>query len=129
MLWLSIWLSGVLGWGMGHVPRAHGAVKNYKLYHTSSYQDAMKKTGPIDTARAYRSSRLRAGPRDTYSRSSIVSADDPYWRDFFERNHRAQDHFKLPSAVAWNHKEDGILGELFDLKKLRKDAAAAEKML
>ena len=105
------------------------AIKNYKLYHCSSYEEAARKTGPIDTARAHRSGRLRAGPTDTYSRSSIVAAGDPYWRDFYERNHRAQDHFKLPSALAWDHKEDGILGELFDLKKLRKDAATAEKML
>lgn len=26
------------------------AIKNYKLNHVASYQEAMKKTGPIDTA-------------------------------------------------------------------------------
>lgn len=60
-------------------PALATAVKNYKLYHVSSYQDAMKKTGPIDTAGAYRSGKLRAGPSDRFARSSVVVADDPYW--------------------------------------------------
>ncbi len=59
----------------------------------------------------------------------MVSAGDPYWRSFYERNFRAQDHHKLPSALAWDHKPDGILGEVLDLKKLRRNAAEASKML
>lgn len=35
-----------------------GAIKNYKLHHASSYQEAMKRTGPIDTEKAYRSGKL-----------------------------------------------------------------------
>lgn len=110
-------------------PVLASSIKNYKLYHSSTYQDAMKKTGPIDTARAYRSSKLRAGPHDRFSRSSIVSLDDPYWSEYYERNFRAQDQFRLPSALAWDHKQDGIVGEVVDLKTLRKNAEEARKLL
>ena len=90
----------------------------------------MKQTGPIDTALAYQSARFASNSSfDKYSRSSIVNADDPYWQEYYERNHRAQDHFRLPSALAWDHKEDGILGEILDLKKLRKDAEYISKKL
>jgi len=106
-----------------------GAIKNYKLYHASSYQEAMKRTGPIDTEKAYRSGRSSAGAGDTFSRSTVVSAGDPYWNSFYEKNFRAQDHHKLPSALAWEHKPDGILGEVLDLKKLRRNATEASKML
>lgn len=35
-----------------------GAIKDYKLHHASSYREAMKQTGPIDTERAYRYGKL-----------------------------------------------------------------------
>ena len=46
--------------------------------------------------------------------------DDPYWQQFFERNYRQTDRYKHPSAMAWDHKEHGILGEILDIKKLEK---------
>lgn len=68
-------------------------------------------------------------PYHKYSHTSIVNLDDPYWKEFYERNHKATDHFRLPSALAWDYKEDGFIGELFDLKKLRKDAEYLSKKM
>ena len=51
-----------------------------------------------------------------------MSLDDPYWRDLMKRNYRTQDTFKVPSAMAWDHKEYGILGEIIDMKKLERNA-------
>lgn len=104
------------------------AIKNYKLSNTANYRDAMKQTGPVDTASAYRSARLQStDPFEKYSRSSIVNVDDPYWQEYYDRNYKAQDHFRLPSALAWDHKEAGIFGEIFDLKKLDKDVQYLKK--
>ena len=106
------------------------AIKNYKFNHVASYQEAMKRTGPIETAQAYRSARFQTNaPYEKFSRNSIVNEDDPYWREYYERNFRAQDHFRFPSALAWDHKEDGIIGEIIDLKKLRKDVDYINKNL
>ena len=45
--------------------------------------------------------------------------DDPYWQEFMEKNYRSQDHYKLPSAMAWDYKEHGILDEIIDFKNLQ----------
>lgn len=44
--------------------------------------------------------------------------DDPYWIEFYKENYRTQDQYKLPSVYAWDYKEDGLLGEIVDIKKL-----------
>lgn len=60
--------------------------------------------------------------------SSIVNMDDPYWQDFYERNYRSQDKYKLPSAYAWDYKEHGFIGELVDMKKLERQVKEFERM-
>ena len=65
-------------------PHLATAIKNYKLNHAATYNDAMKMTGPIDTGKAYRSARLQStDPFEKYSRSSQVNMDDPYWHEYF----------------------------------------------
>jgi len=56
------------------------AVKSYQMNNQMKYQGAMKNTGPINTASVYKNSRP-SGTADTasYTRSSIVNMDDPYW--------------------------------------------------
>jgi len=80
--------------------------------------NAMKRTGPISTYRVYENLRVK-GTTDAYGKS-IMDADDPYWQQFFERNYRLTDRYKYPSSMAWDHKEYGIVGEIFDMKKLEK---------
>ena len=97
------------------------AVKKYRLKNNSKYNLAMKRTGPINTSSVYR----RMKPSESkYSNESIVNLDDPYWQDFFARNYRAQDRYKLPSAMAWDHREHGIIGELIDVKKMEENRKA-----
>ena len=100
------------------------AVKSYLVSHNQQYREAMKRTGPIDTSKVYMNNRpsnhSNAG-HDTYQRSSIVNMDDPYWQDYYDRNYRAQDKYKLPSIYAWDYKEHGILGEVIDMKKLQRN--------
>lgn len=93
------------------------AVKKYRLTNNMKYNQAMTRTGPINTSSVYKNSRP-AGAAGDYSTDSIINLDDPYWQDYFARNYRAQDRYKLPSAMAWDHKEHGLLGELIDFKKL-----------
>lgn len=87
------------------------------------YNAAMKRTGPINTSSVYKTTRT-LGFSGNYSKDSIVNMDDPYWQDYFARNYRAQDHYKLPSAMAWDHKEYGILGEIIDFKKVEENRKA-----
>jgi len=91
------------------------AVKNYQLNHGKAYQEAMKRTGPIaNTGAVYMNNRKT----DDYSRDSIVNMEDPYWQEFFEKNYRTQDQWKIPSVMAWDHKKDGLLGEVMDIDQL-----------
>lgn len=46
--------------------------------------------------------------------------DDPYWVQFMEKNYRAQDFYKIPSAMAWDYNPNGILDEVIDMKSLEK---------
>jgi hypothetical protein len=41
--------------------------------------------------------------------------DDPYWREFMVKNSRREDIWRTPSMYAWNHKEDGLIGEVLDV--------------
>jgi len=34
-------------------------------------------------------------------------------------NSRRHQQYKAPSHLAWNHKQDGLLGEVFDMQHLR----------
>ena len=40
---------------------------------------------------------------ENYSKSSLINNDDPYWKEYIDRNFRAQDRYKIPSALAWDH--------------------------
>jgi hypothetical protein len=64
------------------------ALKNYKLKEGDKYREAIKRTGPIDINKIYKTY-YEDPSSDKYSKSSIVSKDDPYWKEFFDRNYRA----------------------------------------
>jgi hypothetical protein len=98
------------------------AVKKYRLTNNMKYNQAMQRTGPINTSSVYKTSKTSGN----YSSDSIVNLDDPYWQDYFSRNYRAQDRYKLPSAMAWDHKEHGIIGEIIDMKKFEQNRKAYE---
>jgi len=89
------------------------AVKTYSLNHNQRYRTAIKRTGPItNNPVLYKS--LRGSK---FNRSaSLVNVDDPYWQDFFARNYRHQDRYLLPSIMAWDYNENGIMDEIFDPK-------------
>lgn len=89
--------------------------------------DAMKRTGPISTNLVYENLRVK-GSTDAYGKS-IVDMDDPYWQQFMERNYRVTDRYKHPSVMAWDHKEHGIMGEIFDMKKLEKRMRSLESLM
>jgi len=105
------------------------AVKKYRLKNNTKYNQAMKRTGPINTSSVYKTTRPPGSltSEKAYSRDSIINLDDPYWQDYFARNYRAQDRYKLPSAMAWDHKEHGLLGELIDIKKMEENRKAYEQ--
>jgi len=88
--------------------------------------DAAKRTGPISSYKVYESLRAK-GSSDEYGHS-IVSRDDPYWQDFFERNYRITDRYKLPSAMAWDHKEHGLIGEVIDVNKMQQRAKELDSL-
>ena len=90
------------------------AVKKYRVEHNERYMSAMKRTGPINTLSVYMENRKD----DEATTKSIVNMDDPYWQEFYERNYRSQDKYKLPSEYAWDYKEHGFIGEIIDMKKL-----------
>jgi len=45
----------------------------------------------------------------------FVALDDPYWVKFYENNYKREDNWRLPSALAWDHKPYGIIGEALNL--------------
>lgn len=59
------------------------AVKHYLVDNSEKYQQAMKKTGPIDNTSLYRKSNKQGDAAPV-----IFSLDDPYWQDFIESNSR-----------------------------------------
>jgi hypothetical protein len=64
------------------------AVKNYKLSNNQRYADAIKRTGPINTASVYLNNRPQGVDKNAYSRSSLINMDDPYWQEYLEKNYR-----------------------------------------
>ena len=59
------------------------AVKHYLVENSEKYQQAIKKTGPIDNTSLYRKSKQQGDAAPV-----IFSLDDPYWQDFIESNSR-----------------------------------------
>lgn len=105
------------------------ATKLYKLQHSEKYQGAMKKTGPVDFSKVYSNLKGPAHNGDKWSSHSIVNTEDPYWIDFFEKNYRTQDIYKLPSAMAWDYNPNGILDEILDFKELKRKAERARRLM
>jgi hypothetical protein len=60
------------------------AVKNYQINNSQSYNEAMKRTGPIQTSGIYKNL-----PKE--GRAAIFNMEDKYWRDLVEKNYRIQD--------------------------------------
>jgi hypothetical protein len=62
------------------------AVKKYRLTNNMKYNQAMQRTGPINTSSVYKTS---ANSGNYKQGESIINPDDPYWQDYFSRNYRA----------------------------------------
>jgi len=67
-------------------------------------------------------------PKEGEYGKSIVNMDDPYWQDFIEKNYRSQDQYKVPSGMAWDFKENGIFGEIIDMKDLKNKMDCLKRM-
>lgn len=74
----------------------------------------MKKTGPIDNASLY-----KRVSQNKDEKTIMLNMDDPYWRDFISRNSARTQQWRIPSHMAWDHKQFGIAGEVIDFKKVR----------
>ena len=59
------------------------AVKNYILENSRQYNEAVKRTGPIDNTTLYRRSKAMKGREE---QTIIYSIDDPYWQEFLIKN-------------------------------------------
>jgi len=44
--------------------------------------------------------------------------DDPYWREFMEKNSKRENIWKTPSILSWDHRRYGIIGEVVDVKRM-----------
>ena len=53
--------------------------------------------------------------------AALYCTDDPFWREFMARNSRTEDKWRTPSLLAWNHKQYGVLGEVVDVPKMRRE--------
>lgn len=58
-----------------------------------------------------------------------MSADDPYWQRMLDENSRRTQHWRVPSHLAWDHKLDGLAGEVIDMKKMRDNLAKIHKYI
>ena len=76
----------------------------------------MQRTGMIDHQNVYKSAKRQGA--DGWARTGVLSADDPHFVEFMNKNYRSQDLHKIPSAMAWDHSRHGILGEVFDLEEM-----------
>merc|ERR1719389_874117 len=93
------------------------AVKKYLLDHAADYHHAIRRTGPIDNSSLYRRMQDQQNLKDGQV-STIANMDDPYWHEFVSKNHKRQNQYKLPSKFAWDHKEYGMIGEMFNLNEV-----------
>lgn len=66
------------------------AVKNYMLKHSDSYysHDAIRRSGPLNTASLYQSPSNEFQPLFCY--------DDPYWLNLLKKNYKREDQHKTP---------------------------------
>ena len=98
------------------------SVKNYQINNSQSYNEAMKRTGPIQTSGIYKN-------LPKVGRNAIFNMEDKYWRDLIDKNYRIQDSYKIPSAMAWDYNEYGIFDEMIDMKSMHKMAMKLDKMV
>ena len=56
-------------------------------------------------------------------RPIFYNVDDPYWQAFQQNNYRREDNWRMPSALAWDHKPKGLLGEVLDIDRMEKSYA------
>ncbi len=90
------------------------ALKEFLLSNSEKYQQAMKKTGPIDNTTLYKRVALNKDEVPI-----MLNMDDPYWQDFISRNSGRTKQWKIPSHMAWDHKQFGIAGEVLDINRVR----------
>ena len=88
--------------------------------HQQGYRDAVHTTGPINNTSIYHQA-ASAGASTTEQGQNFISYDDPYWREFMLKTRKREDQWKQPSGWAWDHKEYGIVGEVIDMDRLRKN--------
>ena len=91
------------------------AVRNYMLKNSESYyaKDVMRNSGPINNSALYHADNKN-------SASALFCMDDPYWQEYKKAHTKREDVYKTPSIFAWNHKQDGLMGELFDMEEIRR---------
>ena len=84
-------------------------VKNYLLdsSNNKAYREAMARSGPITSSSLYHGE--SAGP--------IFALDDPHFRESLMKNRKREDQWRNPSALAWDHKKFGLLGEVVDMAR------------
>lgn len=100
------------------------ALREYKMEFSDQYRDAFDQTGPVDGAALYRNFKLNkveeTGP------VSFYTLDDPALTLHYMKNRKRENHHKLPSLFAWDHKKHGLLGEVLDfdvIEKMQKQAS------
>jgi len=91
------------------------AVKNYMLKNSESYyaKGVMKNSGPMNNSSLYHSD------NQSSATSGLFCMDDPYWQEYRKAHTKREDQWKTPSIYAWNHKQDGLMGEIFDMDEVR----------
>jgi len=77
----------------------------------------MEETGPIDGASLYRNFQLNSF-KEEGKPISFYTVDDPALALLYLKNRKREDHHKLPSLFAWDHRKHGLLGEVVDVDKL-----------
>lgn len=102
------------------------AVKEYMARNQEKYYDAAKYTGPISATQLYHQARASADP--AAAQPVFFSMDDPYWTEYYQKNYRREDNWRLPSVLAWDHKPKGILGEIIDFDRMERVLKEAEEM-
>ncbi len=69
-------------------------LKEYLLANSDRYNDAIKKTGPIDNTTLYRRVQSK---REEESVPVFFNLDDPYWTDFIAKNSSRTQSWRHPS--------------------------------
>jgi hypothetical protein len=95
------------------------AVKNYMLDHRNNtrYREAMAITGPINSSSVYHVANAKRKEGESTT-PAFYCLDDPYWQNFIMKNRRREDNWRNPSIDAWRYKDYGLMGEVFDMKKI-----------